>query len=439
MNHQVQTYVVTEKSASGAHDWLLFRGISNILRCDEAEVVHGIARYVVSQHRSLRILSALIERTRGTPFPGVIALIGWLRSFLSVDSGERSDGAVWIARLANERRALETLPHLFPKLGWTELKFRSWPNAAALSALARKLGARRIFRIVRRLHQRYQFFTVLRVVELIGYYARYLEIFQNARFTLAVMSTHSNPHGIAFNLAARKCGVPTVLITHGMPVRPLARLCYDLALVHCEAARQTYEREGCQMDSVLVHGRRQDHAPIPAGPLPEHLTVGILLCKDVNEERLRVLVDRLLDEPRVSRILIRPHPKNLWVGFDAWIASRNDARICRTFSSSLMSDVDASDIVLAGNSSVLVDAVTAGRPSGYVPGLDHGSPDLHAFVARGLIYPIDEPGFDPEAMLRFYQRPGWATVLRLFANVNDDDASVANRLGADLRKLAMSK
>jgi len=439
MSHQLQTHGVPERGASGAHDWLLFRGIRNILRCDEAEVVHGIARYVVSQHRSLRILSVLIERSRGTPFPGVIALIGWLRSFLSIHSGDRSDGAVWIARLGNERRTLETLPNLVPELDWTELKFRSRPNAATLSALARKLGPRRIFRIVRRLHRRHEFFKVLRVVELIGYYARYLEIFQNARFTIAVMSSHSNPHGIAFNLAARKCGVPVVLVTHGMPVRPVARLSYDLGLVHCEAARQTYLKEGCKMDRILIHGRRQHHAPMPAGPLRERLSVGVFLCKDVNEKRLREVIEGLLCDRRVSRIIVRPHPKNLWLGIDAWIASRNDARICRTFSSSVVRDVEASDIVLAGNSSVLVEAVAAGRPSGYVLGLDHGSPDLHAFVARGLIYPFDELGFDPDAMLRFYQRPDWSTVLRLFANVDDDEASVANRLGANLRKLAMSK
>jgi hypothetical protein len=465
MSQQLQTRVVRERSASGDHDWLLFRGIRSMLRCDEAEVVHGIANYVVSQHRSLRLLSVLIERTRETPFPGAIALIGWLRSLLSVPRGERSDGAVWIARLGNERRAIETIRPLVPELSWTELKFRSRPDAIALSALAMSLrgyalrptpaglpvretrvrattSVRRILIIARLLHRRYKFFKVLRVVELIGYYTRYLDIFQDGRFSLAVMSSHSNPHGIAFNLAARKCGLPVVLITHGMPVRPVAKLCYDLAVVHCEAARQTYLEEGCQMDRVLVHGRRQNYAPMPAGPLPERLRIGMFLCKDVNEKRLREVIEGLLCDPRVSRIVVRPHPKNLWLGIDAWIASRNDVRICRTFSSSVFRDVEASDIVLAGNSSVLIDAVTAGRPSGYVPGLDHGSPDLHAFVARGLIYPIEnklgEFSLDPEAMLRFYQRRDWSNVLPLFANVEEDEASVAARVGAAMRELAVS-
>jgi hypothetical protein len=301
---------------------------------------------------------------------------------------------------------------------------------------------RPILRIARLLHRRYEFFKVLRVAELIGYYTRYLRIFQLARFSLAVMSSHSNPHGIAFNLAARKCGVPVVLITHGMPVRPVAKLSYDLAVVHCEVARQTYLEADCRMDRVLIHGRRQNYFPMPAGSLPEQLAVGILLCKDVNEERLRALVDRLAVDPRVSRILMRPHPKNLWLGLDAWIASRNDPRIHRSPAGPVFRDLEESDIVLAGNSSVLVDAVAAGRPSGYVPGLDYGPADLHEFVARGLIYPIQgdacghNEALDFGKMLRFYQRSDWSTVLRLFANIDEDAVSITAQAGAAMLELA---
>src|SRR5262245_8780123 len=433
--------------AAGGNDddvWLLCRGVKSLLRCDEAEVISGVARYVVSQHASLRLLSALIERSRRTLFPALIALVGGVKSFLAVHSlqpGDSSDGVVWIARLGNERRAIEPLVRSYPELDWAELKFHWRPEPMSLSALACKLrvASRRLLRMARLLDRRREFFKTLRVIELIAYYKRYLGIFENTRFGLAVTSNHSNPHGIAFNLAARKCGVPVVLITHGMPVRPIARLSYDLAVVHCEAARQAYLEAGCRMDRVFIHGRRQDYTPMPAGPLPERLAIGIFLCKEVNEEGLRALVKSLLDHPRVSRIIVRPHPTNLWKGLDAWIVSLNDHRARRSYGGSVSRDLEASDVVLAGNSSVLVEAVTAGRPSGYAPGLDYGSPDLHAFVARGLIYPIDdETGFDPEAMLRFYQRPGWTDALRLFANIAEDEASVAARVSAAMQELIIS-
>jgi hypothetical protein len=432
-----------EAGDAGAGDeraWLLCRGVKSLLRCDEAEVVEGIARYVISQHESLRAGSEWVERKRGTKAPAVVALLGGVTRFLEVRRGRRRGGAVWIARLGNERRAVETLPRLMPELIWTELRFRRRPDAAALYALFRGAGRnwRRTLSLARRLHRRHEFFKVLRVAELIAYYARYLDLFRRGRFRLAVMSSHSNPHGIAFNLAARKCGVPVVLVTHGMPVRPVARLSYDLAVVHCEAARQAYLEEGCRLGRVLIHGRREHHAPMPAGPLPERLRVGIFLCKDVNEGRLRAVVERLTGDPRVSRVIVRPHPKNLWRGLDAWVASLNDERVRRGRGGPVLSDIEAADVVLGGNSSVLVDAVTAGRPAGYVPGLDYGSHDLHALVARGLVYPVgDDLGFDPDAMLRFYQRPDWPAVLRLFANVDEDDAAVAERAAAAMRELAL--
>src|SRR5262249_3734958 len=148
------------------------------------------------------------------------------------------------------------------------------------------------------------------------------------------------------------------------------------------------------------------------------------------------LIERLLGDARVARVLVRPHPTNLWTGLDAWIASRNDPRLRRSRIGPVFSDVKEVDIVLAGNSSVLVEAVTPGRPSGYVQGLDYGSPDLHDFVARGLIYPVaDDLGFDPDAMLRFYRCPSWSRALHLFANIDEDEVSVQTRAGAAMRLL----
>lgn len=410
--------------------WELHRGVKSILRCDEAEVVQGIAHYVISQHRSLRWLSNLIERTRNTPVPGVIALIGWLRSYLSIKPGPRQDGAIWIARLSNERRAIE--PLLPEDLRWSELRFTLLPDAAGLRSLTRHAEPRRIFRLVRRLRHRYEFFRILRVVELIGFYTRYLEIFQMGRFNLAVTSNHSNPHGLAFNLAARKCRIPVILITHGMPVRPVARLSYELAVVHCDAARQIYDGGGCRIDRVLIHGRRQHYSPMKTELPLKSVNVGIFLCKDVNEETLHALVTSLLTRPDVSLIRIRPHPKNLYVELNNWVAARNESRLRLTSGGSVFDDIQSVDIALAGNSSVLVDAVTAGRPAGYIPELDHGPHDLHQFVQRGLIYPVRKESGDfrwsPDSMLRFYNQPGWLNFLRDFANIDDDEATIAVRL-----------
>src|SRR5207244_1380141 len=111
-------------------------------------------------------------------------------------------------------------------LNWIELKFKWSPDFSTVLTLVKTLPSslRRLIRIARLLERRYQFFQVLRVIELIAYYSRYVELFERHRINLALTSNHSNPHGIAFAIAAQKAGVPTVLISHGMPVRPVARL-----------------------------------------------------------------------------------------------------------------------------------------------------------------------------------------------------------------------
>lgn len=415
---------------------LLYGGIKNLLRCDSAEVVEGIARYVISQHRSLRIVSRFVERTRTTPIPALVTLLAWIRSFLIVRPDGPLSGVAWIARLSNERRALQPFIASAPDLPWTELKFQSRISIrqALRLTLQNLTSIPRIYGISRRMHLHFDSFKAMRVIELLGYYARYVELFSQGAFDVAVTSNHSNPHGIAFNLAARKCGVPVMLISHGMPVRPVARLKYDLAVVHCAAAAQTYLDEGCRIDRVLTHGRKQDHVPMRAAGLASQLNAGIFLCKDVNEQRLKVLVDNLLANDRVSRVVIRPHPKNLWTQMDAWIASHHDGRLCKSREALAVEDVKGVDVVFGGNSSVLIEAVTAGVPSAYVDHLDHGSPDLHRFVAAGLIYRTDvDPNLDE--LVGFYRQSGWEQRLCRFANIDEDESTVIANTAKAIRAL----
>jgi hypothetical protein len=432
------------ENRSGA--WLLGHGIRNILRCDEAEVVSGIAAYVMTQHRVLGRGAELMARMRQTPLPSIAALLGFMTRFLEVHECKQRADVVWVARLDNERRAIEKVVAALPNLNWTEVKLFRPPDPAGLRALISlfRLGPRRIMSVARRLHRKHEFFKVLRALELVGYYARYLSLFREGHYALAVMSSHSNPHGIAFDLAARRCGLPVVLITHGMPVRPVARLQYDLAAVHCEAARRTYLDEGCDLGTVFLHGRKHHHRQMITA-LPDHISLGIFLCKDVNEETLQRLVAQLLINPRISRVLLRPHPKNLWRGLDAWVESRNDPRLGRSLGGPILEDLETVDFVLAGNSSVLIDVVISGRPAAYLPRLDYGAHDMHRLVQSGLICSIWEKGsgrefdFDPEDMLRFYQRPEWSAVLRLFANIDEDEATVLTRVAAEMRQLATSR
>ena len=418
---------------------LLYHGIRNLLRCDDSEVVAGIVRYVITKHRVLRLMAPLVEQARGTIIPQWFAVLAWLRAFLSVRPPSMNAGVIWIARLSNERKAIEPFVDLAPELGWTQLKYKNWPDKRGVLDLMRlrrkRTGLRRILHIAHYLHRHHEFFKVLRIMELMAYYTRYLCIFEETQFKVAVTSSHSNPHAIAFNLAARKSEVPIVLITHGMPVRPVARLHFDLALVHCEAARQTYLDEGCAIKDVFIHGRRQNHHSMPAS-LPTALSAGIFLCKDVNEEMFRALTHRLLANKRISRVVVRPHPKNLWRELTTFLNSLDQKRILKVADARVWNDLDDVDLVFGGNSSVLIDAIVAGKPAVFVPNLDSGSNDIHQLVSSGLVCQFQAELNDFSSLLDFYKRATWPQTLRWFADVDDDQEKVAEQFCGRMSELA---
>ena len=74
------------------------------------------ARYVISKYASLRIGSEYVERRRTGSVPLVADFLGAATRFLEVREASRQNGAIWVARLDNERRAIERLPALLPDL-----------------------------------------------------------------------------------------------------------------------------------------------------------------------------------------------------------------------------------------------------------------------------------------------------------------------------------
>jgi hypothetical protein len=346
-----------------------------------------------------------------------------------------------VARLANEQKAIAELMRLAPHQPWSELVFEARLRSviAALPDLVRTAATwRQIARISRRVSRRHDAFRAYRVVELLFYYQRYVRLFAAQTFQMAVISSHSNPHGIALNLAARRSGVPAVLITHGMPISPIARLDYDLAIMECEASADVYRRAGCRLGRVIVKSRKSNYVPMDACQSPHGpLTIGVFLSKDPAEEQFASLVRALLSHKKVTRILVRPHPVNLWPGLAGYLASMEDERLQLSTGGPILDDVRACDFVMAGNSTVHVETVVAGTPACYVRGLDHAPYDVQSFIHDGLVYELDRARpFDPSEIWQFYARAEWPTILRRYANIDQDEADLARIVSAAVSDLA---
>ena len=423
--------------------WTLGSGARNLVRCDRGAVVGGIVDFVLSQRRSLRWIAAALNRAPDGVLANTVMLANGARCFASVHPSGCGGGALTVARIANEHRAIAELKQWVPDQAWTDLAIEWRPSSLTVARAHARRGlksVKRLWTISRRLNRRYGVFHAYRVIEFLFYYQRYVDLFATERFQLAVMSSHSNPHGVALNAAARRAGVPVILITHGMPIEPIARLDYDLAIMECDASVESYRRAGCRFGHVIVKSHRRRFATMAPSPPQRPLTVGIFLSKDPTEDRLMAALQALRANAHVKQIVIRPHPVNLWTRMRTSLPTGHDDRIRVSTTPSIVDDLRACDVVLAANSTVHVEALVAGKPSCYVQGLDHAPFDVQSFVRDGLVFNLPDLSlFDTAAIWRFYTRPDWQAMLRRYADVDHTDEDVACAIRAAIQKLTMKQ
>ncbi|MFN7982289.1 MAG: hypothetical protein U0Q11_10560, partial [Vicinamibacterales bacterium] len=95
------------------------------------------------------------------------------------------------------------------------------------------------------------------------------------------------------------------------------------------------------------------------------------------------------------------------------------------------------DLAIASNSTIHVDALLAGVPSGYLAGGDHAPFDVQGFVSGGLVWqcPVEADRLDLEQVRSFYGRPEWTERLRRFANIDEREADVVTKFGYALARL----
>jgi hypothetical protein len=277
----------------------------------------------------------------------------------------------------------------------------------------------------------------VRAVELLGYEARLARILARGGYRVAVMSSYSNPWGIALNIAARRRGIPIVLVMHGMPLWPLPRLDYDLAIVNNQAAYETLTRAGCRIDRVIIKSGRARYRPMPAALPARGMTVGILLSKDPVPERVTMWLHALARHPRVDAIVVRKHPANLWNSLDeAVTATELAGRVSISTTPSIVDDIRRCNLVIAGNSSAHVDAVAAGVHSVFARGLDGAPDDVLGLVRDGVVFAVNEPSsLDLDELVRFYARTTWLGGLRRHVNTDQDDDAVAAAMRTAFREL----
>lgn len=405
----------------------LRRGIATQIRNDSSAMVSEIVQYVLAERRGVRLLDAGLRAAAGTRLPDWFAVANGIRCFLSMTPAGSAGGVIACARRDNERRAVASLRFNLPDVAWSDIEFGF--GSAFPSFRSGDHGLRHLERtanLARELRRNHDLFHVIRALELVFYYDRIGRMLDTGRYRVAVMSSYSNPWGIALNIAARRRGIPVVHVMHGEPVWPVPRLDFDLAIVNNQASYELLLRAGCRIDRVIVRSATARYRPLPIALPQRNITIGLFLSKQPRKERVISWIRGLLAGDGVESIRVRPHPANLWSGIRSALADFPSDRVILS-SASADDDLRRCDFIIAGNSSVHVDALIGGVHSIYSRDLDHSTGGALALLADGLAYEVDSVGsVRVDDVLRFYARPEWITGFRRHANLDQDDAEIAH-------------
>ncbi|HEU0029383.1 MAG TPA: hypothetical protein VFQ53_02035 [Kofleriaceae bacterium] len=416
----------------------LWHAIEQQLAGDRRACARELVQFLLDERPALRLLDRALRAASGTRLPADFAVANAMRCYARVDVSGQEGGVLACALRPNEVRAIGRLRGALPGAAWSDVTFDLGRGLARGLAGAPVRALPRLAAIARRLWRGHEPAAALRAVELIAYYARFSELLASGRYRVAAMSTYTNPWGLALHAAARRHGIPVVLAAHGMPVWPVARLDYDLAIVDSAASRDMFIRAGCQLDRVVLESARAAHRPLPRALPDRPLVIGVLLSKEPGPAVVPWL-DGLLARPDIGQLVVRPHPASVWRGLERALARYPRDRVVLGTGRSCAEDLARVDFAIAGNSSVHVEALVRGTPAIFVPELDATTDDSYGLIASGLVVVQRSPAHVRfERVLRAYDQPRWRRVLARYANLDDTAADVTARLRAEFASLGVA-
>ncbi|CAN0595319.1 unnamed protein product, partial [Ectocarpus sp. 12 AP-2014] len=186
----------------------------------------------------------------------------------------------------------------------------------------------------------------------------------------------------------------------------------DFAFFNGTAIHDTYRsRSACQALPVLIGLEGSSRALAWSSDVR---TVGIFLTALTRVPTLSRLVrDIRLTHPE-AHILIRHHPVAL-LKTDLSQLEAETPGLRVTIGTPLENDIADCDVVVCGNSGVILNTLRAGRPVAYLPELDDLPLDYNGFLEGGLV-PLME-GWDAKSygsLKAFYHQPDWNQIMRRY-------------------------
>ncbi|MEQ1878188.1 MAG: hypothetical protein ABL958_16220 [Bdellovibrionia bacterium] len=350
----------------------------------------------------------------------------------------------WLALYGkqNEERKIR---EVLSALDRPDVALISWPLQSGFGSLANPFAsglrnvnakdARKIWRILKRLSRRHPLYVVLRASAILMTYARVKPLLAEKRPAGLVLSTATNPHGLAFMALGRSLGIPVVYVSHGAITQGPAKLWCSLGLFHGRAAHQLLLNSNSEIGSALFYGFKDEYRPIEIPARGERIDVCVCLSKDFELRNIRHLVDEISRFIKAARIRIRGHPDSI-ASISADLFGSN---VVVQPGTSLEDDLKGCSFAVCGSSTVHLEVLLRGVPTFFAPNIDWKEPEPLLFIRQGLIpewNAFEDFGTMSEILRRHYTRPDWEDRFSQYMNVVDRKNEFGTRVARDISLLA---
>ena len=343
--------------------------------------------------------------------------------------------AVSISHFGNEHHTISRVAALVPDVAILRLTLdrRNLLNPAQLRFALKMLGALpRIWSFLRILARTHSFMPSARIASGLAFYLRFAWLFdERSGLKSAIIPSNYSPESVGLAAAAHQAGRHVIYANHAnVPANAavVPPVYADCALFYGERNTQTYaERSACSAEVAYIGQPATSHA---MEWRDEVNTVGIFLTAGTKVDVLKSLIATIRVDLPQARILIRQHPV-LLLKTDFSSLELDDDNVELTIGNPLDEEIAACDMVICGNSGVVLNVLSGGRPVAYLASLDSVGFDANGFVASRLAYSMPWWSEDVyERLKAFYQTPGWQGVMQSYDAAYGADMDVLREQAA---------
>lgn len=411
----------------------LLRALRTVSRIESSEIRENVFLDIAGRQPVIRLVLFVYGIAKSLGISHLMVAGYGLSYFVRAQLPRHKVRWLGIAVYPNEVKQLDDLDRVMGE-GWqvSRVVWQLFSLRAIFllwGAVLRVRRMRRVLRLVRRIDATHRFMPACRVTAALFLYLRLKPWLAQQRPRAVVVTSDYSPDGAALAAAAGSLGIMRIYMPHALPSFHLpgrGLLTYELYVFDSEAMHSRFATMGATGGEVVYRGVRGQHKALQLERLREvEPCIGIFLSGFTNMAVLESTIRGLVRfEPR--RILVRGHPVDFSNPDFSKLADINPL-VTISRGATLEGDAEACDVILAGNTTAILETLRMGVPTVYYGKLDMITHDYNGFVADRLAPEIaDVTALDLRMVEEFFSS-GWVERMHYYDAAYGRDAEDLQR------------